>query len=63
MMTFAWYFWPAIWSAIGVGAAVTAALCLAIASAPGPRLGLRGHALSAPRSHRRGFQLAHHARA
>jgi hypothetical protein len=61
MVTFASYFWPAIWSAIGVGAAVTVALCLVVAMVPGPHAGFRIHHGSALRPRRHGPRLGHHA--
>jgi hypothetical protein len=63
MVTFASYMWPAIWSVIGVGAAVTVALCLVVALAPAPHASFRIHRGSALRARRPGFQFAHHARA
>lgn len=62
MLTFAWYLWPAIWAMIGIGAVVTVALCLAIATVPGP--GSRAHRVLARGSGRHhGVRPIRHAHA
>lgn len=62
MMTFAPYFWSAIWAMIAIGAVVTAALCLVVATLPGPHLFSRTHRAAEPgRRPHHGFHLAHHA--
>jgi hypothetical protein len=63
MVMFAWYFWPVIWSMIGIGAVVTAALCLVIAIMPAPHVDFRVHRPGALGSRRHGFRLARHAHA
>jgi hypothetical protein len=63
MLTFAWYFWPVLWSVIGGGAVLTVALCLIVARVPAPHLGTGVHRIRAHRA-RRQFRLAHrHAHA
>jgi hypothetical protein len=60
MLTLAGYFWPVIWATIGVGALVTAALSVALATASRPRPHVYRIAAVHPRH---GFRLASHARA
>ncbi len=61
MITLASYFWPTIWAMIGIAAVVTVALCLLIATLPGPRLSSRAHGVTT-RSSRpyHGFRPARH---
>jgi len=62
MLTFAWYFWPAFWAMIGVGAVVTAALCLAVATVPGPGSRVRRQSAHGARQHH-GPRLIRHVHA
>jgi hypothetical protein len=63
MVTFAPYFWPVIWSMIGIGAVVTAALCLVIAIMPGTHVSFRVHRPGALGARQHGLRLAHHGHA
>jgi hypothetical protein len=60
MLTLAGYFWPVIWATIGVGALVTAALSVALATASRPRQHVYRIAAVRPRH---GFRVARHAHA
>lgn len=60
MLTFAPYFWLAIWATIGIAALVTAALCVALAFVPSPHWSRLAHGAAArrPRVHH-GVRHAH----